>query len=1016
MSEQIRVLGDVSLRGDLSFGSNYESFPSNPSPRTLAIKDGIPYLYTELINGSGFFTWQPIGIKQASYLHSQGVASSSWTVEHNFNTNNFAYFVYNANHVLVLAGMTIVDANTCTINLSSAMTGTVVLFSLQFLNSVALSVSEEIALGIVSTVSLKESGGKLTVNNAAVALEADVNSGLAGKSDTTHVHSYASLTGKPTLVSSFTNDSGFQTAENVSTAISLLIGGAPGALNTLKEIADQLAADESGVSALITTVAGKANIDLSNVTTLPAGVIAQLVGATGATGSQGIQGVAGPTGAAGATGTAGATGPTGDQGTTGPTGATGSQGIQGATGPTGAAGTIGVDGATGPTGAAGATGAASTVAGPTGPTGATGLTGSDANVTSGSIATALGYTPAQSSGTSTTDFTVEDLTVHGDIMPAVPGVSKIGDINHKFASIFTKELHIDANTLYVDGVAVISSAANTMQFSADLNQGMRIATTGTGQLILDSATATTVKTNGTNADVLIQSEGLGSTTRVTSGAQVTLTAPIVAIAGDGTVSGNLTISGGLTVAGTTTTVNTTNLSIKDNVITLNKGQEGSGVTARYSGLDIDRGDLARQRIVWDETAGLWKVGITNEEVAIATQPFVSAAITAAAMSGPTGATGPTGPTGSQGIQGATGDAGVAGPTGPTGAAGAQGIQGITGSTGPTGAAGANGTIGVDGVAGAAGVAGPTGPTGPTGAAGAQGIQGIAGPTGADSTVAGPTGATGPTGAAGSAASVTSGNIASALGFTPADVATLSAVATAGTYASLTGKPTALSSFSNDSGFQTAANVSTAIAAVVGAAPAALDTLAEIATALQSDESAAAALVTTVSGKANADLSNVGTLPAGVIAQLVGPQGATGSTGPTGAAGAQGIQGIAGAAGTDGANGTAGATGPTGADGAQGIQGIAGPTGAAGAAGAQGIQGIAGLTGPTGATGATGPSGAGGTGEFSVVSATNGIILNADTISASYVIPSTSNAMSTGPLTVASGVAVTVSSGARWVVL
>ena len=1008
MSEQIRVLGDVSLRGDLSFGSNYESFPSNPSPRTLAIKDGIPYLYTELINGSGFFTWQPIGIKQASYLHSQGVASSSWTVEHNFNTNNFAYFVYNSNHVLVLAGMTIVDANTCTINLSSAMTGTVVLFSLQFLNSVALSVSEEIALGIVSTVSLKESGGKLTVNNAAVALEADVNSGLAGKSDTTHVHSYASLTGKPTLVSSFTNDSGFQTAENVSTAISLLIGGAPGALNTLKEIADQLAVDQSGVSALITTVAGKANIDLSNVTTLPAGVIAQLVGATGATGSQGIQGVAGPTGSKGDTGTAGATGSTGAQGTTGPTGATGSQGIQGATGSTGAAGTIGVDGAAGPTGA---TGAASTVAGPTGPTGATGAAGSAASVTSGSIASALGYTPAQSSGTSTTDFTVEDLTVHGDIMPAVPGVSKIGDINHKFASIFTKELHIDANTLYVDGVAVISSAANTMQFSADLNQGMRIATTGTGQLILDSATATTVKTNGINADVLIQSEGLGSTTRVTSGTQVTLTAPTVAIAGDGTVSGNLTISGGLTVAGTTTTVNTTNLSIKDNVITLNKGQEGSGVTARYSGLDIDRGDLARQRIVWDETAGLWKVGVTNEEVAIATQPFVSAAITAAAMSGPTGATGATG---SQGIQGATG------------AAGSQGIQGITGSTGPTGAAGANGTIGVDGVAGAAGVAGPTGAagaqgiqgitgsTGVAGTAGAAGIQGIAGPTGADSTVAGPTGATGPTGAAGSAASVTSGNIASALGFTPADVATLSAVATAGTYASLTGKPTALSSFSNDSGFQTAANVSTAIAAVVGAAPAALDTLAEIATALQSDESAAAALVTTVSGKANADLSNVGTLPAGVIAQLVGPQGATGSTGPTGAAGAQGV---AGAAGADGANGTAGATGPTGAAGTQGIQGVAGAAGAAGAASiVAGPTGPTGLTGPTGATGATGPSGAGGTGEFSVVSATNGIILNADTISASYVIPGTSNAMSTGPLTVASGVAVTVSSGARWVVL
>ena len=994
MSEQIRVLGDVSLRGDLSFGSNYEVFPSNPAPRTLAIKDGIPYLYTELINSSGFFTWQPIGIKQASYLHSQGVASSSWTVEHNFNTNNFAYFVYNSNHVLVLAGMTIVNSNTCTINLSEAMTGTVVMFSLQFLNSVALSVSEEIALGTVSTVSLKESGGKLTVNNAAVALEADVNSGLAGKSDTNHVHTYASLTGKPTLVSSFTNDAGYQTAANVSTAITLLIGGAPDAMNTLKEISDQLAADESGVASLLTVVAGKANADLSNVTTLPAGVIAQLVGATGATGAQGLQGVAGPTGSKGDTGAQGATGATGSTGAAGPTGAAG------VAGPTGSTGAAGVAGPTGPTGPTGATGAASTVAGPTGPTGATGLTGSDANITSGSIASALGYTPAQSGGSSSTNFAISTLTA-GDIMPAVVGVSKIGDATHKFGSIHTKELYIDASTLYVDGVPVLSSSANTIQITADLNQGMRIATTGTGQLVLDSATATTVKTNGTNADVLIQSEGLGSTTRVTSGTQVTLTAPTVAVAGDGTVSGNLTVSGGLTVAGTTTTVNTTNLSIKDNVITLNKGQEGSGVTARYSGLDIDRGDLARQRIVWDETAGLWKVGATSEEVAIATQPFVTAAIAGAAMSGPTGATGAqgiqgaTGPTGAQGAAGTNGTIGVDGVAGPTGAAGPTGPQGVAG---PTGATGATGSQGVAGPTGAAGAKGDTGSTGATGAAGPTGPQGVAGPTGAtgaDSTVAGPTGATGATGAAGSAASVTSGNIATALGFTPADVATLSAVATAGTYASLTGKPTALSSFTNDSGYQTAANVSTAIAAVVGAAPAALDTLAEIATQLASDESAAAALVTTVSGKANADLSNVGTLPAGVIAQLVGPQGATGPTGATGAAGAQGVAGSTGAAGT---NGTNGATGPTGA------AGVAGPTGATGA------------TGPTGPTGATGPSGSGGTGEFSVVSATNGIVLNSKTVAASYTIPSTSNGESVGPLTINSGVAVTISSGSRWVVL
>ena len=49
-------------------------------------------------------------------------------------------------------------------------------------------------------------------------------------------------------------------------------------------------------------------------------------------------------------------------------------------------------------------------------------------------------------------------------------------------------------------------------------------------------------------------------------------------------------------------------------------------------------------------------------------------------------------------------------------------------------------------------------------------------------------------------------------------------------------------------------------------------------------------------------------------------------------------------------------------------------------------------------------------------ASNGIITNSKTISASYTIPSTDNAVSSGPVTVASGQTVTVSSGSRWVVL
>ncbi len=52
----------------------------------------------------------------------------------------------------------------------------------------------------------------------------------------------------------------------------------------------------------------------------------------------------------------------------------------------------------------------------------------------------------------------------------------------------------------------------------------------------------------------------------------------------------------------------------------------------------------------------------------------------------------------------------------------------------------------------------------------------------------------------------------------------------------------------------------------------------------------------------------------------------------------------------------------------------------------------------------------------IVSASNGLVVNSNTVSASYSIPSGSSASSVGPMTVASGQSVTVASGSRWVVL
>jgi hypothetical protein len=381
-------------------------------------------------------------------------------------------------------------------------------------------------------------------------------------------------------------------------------------------------------------------------------------------------------------------------------------GVQGASGATGSAGTNGTNGATG-------------LAGATGP----------------SLASA-----------------------NGDIMPAISGVSNIGSANNKFNALYTKSLYLDANTLYVEGVPVLSSSANNISFSADPNQGLRFTTTGTGNIVVSSNAGTTIQTTGQNGDVIVQSSGQGALTRLTSATQVTLTAPTVAVVGNQTVSANLTVSGNFTVAGNVTSVDSTITNIKDNIITLNKGEVGSGVTLNVSGIEVDRGDLANQRLIWSESSGKWLAGPTSSEIALATETFVNTGLSGKAntdlsnvgalannviaqLKGDTGATGVQGASGVAGTNGATGSAGTngasgidgatgAGVQGASGVVGATGIQGASGITGASGAAGSNGIngatgVGIDGATGA-GVQGASGATGPAGVSGASGVAGASG--------------------------------------------------------------------------------------------------------------------------------------------------------------------------------------------------------------------------------------------------------------------------------------------------
>ena len=65
--------------------------------------------------------------------------------------------------------------------------------------------------------------------------------------------------------------------------------------------------------------------------------------------------------------------------------------------------------------------------------------------------------------------------------------------------------------------------------------------------------------------------------------------------------GQLYLTGDLVVNGAQTNVTSTNLSINDNIIVLNAGEAGAGITLNQSGIRIERGSLPDTQILFDET-------------------------------------------------------------------------------------------------------------------------------------------------------------------------------------------------------------------------------------------------------------------------------------------------------------------------------------------------------------------------------------------------------------------------------
>jgi hypothetical protein len=193
-------------------------------------------------------------------------------------------------------------------------------------------------------------------------------------------------------------------------------------------------------------------------------------------------------------------------------------------------------------------------------------------------------------------------TTNDQLITITPNVQLDGSFTINGGSTVTTILDEDAMTsdsatalatqqsikAYVDN----ENAAQDLDFAGD---------SGTGSVLVDSQTFTIAGTANE-----IETSASGQTITVGLPNDVTITNNL-------NVGGNTIITGDLTVNGTTTTVNTTELVVSDNIITLNEGETGAGVTAGSSGIEIDRGTEATKSWVWDETNDRWTAGTDDIE-------------------------------------------------------------------------------------------------------------------------------------------------------------------------------------------------------------------------------------------------------------------------------------------------------------------------------------------------------------------------------------------------------------------
>ena len=149
------------------------------------------------------------------------------------------------------------------------------------------------------------------------------------------------------------------------------------------------------------------------------------------------------------------------------------------------------------------------------------------------------------------------------------------------------------------GLGAAQITANT---NLEIAAGNRVMITGGVPFRIASVNAIEQSAIGAEEGDIIYNSTTARLQMFQGGAWLDFNGNVEATAGTSNFN-DVVVAGNLTVQGTTTTIDTDNTTIKDNVIILNQGEAGAGVTLTTSGIEIERGSEANRSLVWTENFG-----------------------------------------------------------------------------------------------------------------------------------------------------------------------------------------------------------------------------------------------------------------------------------------------------------------------------------------------------------------------------------------------------------------------------